>query len=347
MSSVHVAPTVPADACRVERLSAGRADGVEIVGLIAGDFIATVCPTRGMGLLDFCRRGSDGSPAIDLSWDAPIGRGPVHPSLVSLDSRGGLGWLDGFNELIARCGLSFNGPPGHDENGPPLEQHVTLHGRIANLPATSASVAMEGDAVVCRGVVHEATLFGASLTLATTITLSPDGTLRVQDVVSNPSARPQEMQLLYHINVNPLRLARSSNSAADLTLTPPPGPMQPRDETAAAGLDSWTRIDPPTPGYAEQVFFVTPEDDGSGRAATTLAGEDGQSLTVRQQLDTLPSLSIWKCFQPEADGYVLGIEPGTGFPNFKADERTAGRVVTLQPGESRSHEIELSLGGPA
>ena len=33
---------------------------------------------------------------------------------------GGLGWLEGFDELFVRCGLDSNGPPLFDAQGRPL-----------------------------------------------------------------------------------------------------------------------------------------------------------------------------------------------------------------------------------
>ena len=306
----------------------GPSDGVQVVTLRAGPFEATICPTRGMGVLDFGRR-------IDrrgIAWTSPV-RGPVHPGFVDLASRGGLGWLDGFTELVARCGLSFNGPPGHDAAGPPLEQDVTLHGRIANRSATGLRLSSDGEGLAVHGTTQEATLFGANLVLESSITLRPDGTLHVHDVVRNASARDAEMQLLYHINLDPAAVGENP------TLTPPAGEMQPRDAAAEAGLARWTQIDSPTAGYAEQVFFVTPTDEV---AITRLEGTAG-AIEVRQSRATLPALSLWKCFQPRADGYVLGIEPGTGFPNFKADERDAGRVVTLAAGQTQEHSVTIAI----
>ena len=73
-----------------------------------------------------------------LGWPSPV-LGPVHPSLVNLTDRGGLGWLTGFDELLCRCGLSSNGPPGEDiviaSNGQTTRTPLTLHGKIANRPA--------------------------------------------------------------------------------------------------------------------------------------------------------------------------------------------------------------------
>ena len=331
---VHVAADVPSNAVTVSRMAGGRSDGVVVIALRTGPLSLVVCPTRGLGLLSASYETAD--EPLRLGWDAPIGPHPVHPDRVALESRGGLGWLDGFNELLVRCGLSFNGPPGHDELGPPLETELTLHGRIANTPAEAVAISSEGDTLVCRAAVREATLFGANLHLATTLRLSPEGRIHIIDTVTNQSGREQEMQLLYHLNVDPRRLGDS------LTLTPPAGEVEPRDAAAEAGLANWTAVTPPEPGYAEQVFLLSPTETPDGTVTTSLAGDRG-SLTVRQSLETLPHLNVWKCFQDERDGYVLGLEPATGFPHFKAEERKAGRVVRLAPGEQRTHELLLTV----
>jgi hypothetical protein len=69
----------------------------------------------------------------------PLIQGPVHPK-SGLADRGGLGWLAGFDELLCRCGLAFNGPPGQDRGQP-----ITLHGRIANIPASVVEVSVSLD----------------------------------------------------------------------------------------------------------------------------------------------------------------------------------------------------------
>ena len=57
---------------------------------------------------------------------------------------GGLGWLDGFDELLARCGLENNGAPYEVKavNPDGSERHTTfgLHGKIANIPASYVAV---------------------------------------------------------------------------------------------------------------------------------------------------------------------------------------------------------------
>ncbi len=120
-------------------LRGGRRDGVNLIQLDNGALSMAIVPTRGMGLW----RGSFKGSA--LGWASPVLDGPVNPTFVHLADRGGLGWLDGFDELMVRCGLDSNGAPyeiplpGPDGS---TARHllVGLHGRVANIPAHHVSV---------------------------------------------------------------------------------------------------------------------------------------------------------------------------------------------------------------
>ncbi|MBN1590835.1 MAG: DUF4432 family protein, partial [Pirellulales bacterium] len=115
------------------RLSGGLRDGVDVVEVDNGTFRFVVIPTRGMGIW----RATLGP--LQLGWQSPV-KGPVHPSLVNLQSPDGLGWLTGFDELLARTGLESNGSPVFDENGTLL---YGLHGKIQNTPAHKVEVSIE------------------------------------------------------------------------------------------------------------------------------------------------------------------------------------------------------------
>ena len=99
-----------------------------------------VVPTRGMSIL-----GVTMGP-LRLGRDSPV-REVVHPSLINLHDREGLGWLDGFNEWLVRCGLEFAGHPGidtfRDNTGATSERRLTLHGKIGNIPASEVTVSVK------------------------------------------------------------------------------------------------------------------------------------------------------------------------------------------------------------
>ncbi|HMF36979.1 MAG TPA: DUF4432 family protein [Isosphaeraceae bacterium] len=91
----------------------GRREGVDLIEVSNGHLAFSVIPTRGMGLW----RGS--CLGNRLGWSSPVTDGPVNPPFVNLCGLGGLGWLDGFDELLARCGLAWSGLPSRSRRSSP------------------------------------------------------------------------------------------------------------------------------------------------------------------------------------------------------------------------------------
>lgn len=330
-----------ADNWRIEHrtLLGGVSSNVEVVDLCNGRLSVSVLPTRGMGVW---RAQLDETP---IGWSSPV-RHPVHPRHVELTARNGLGWLDGFNELICRCGLASNGPPGHDEGArSPVESQLTLHGRIANTPAHTVDVSVdesEGTLSV-TGIVDEATMFGPQLRMTSTIsTRAGSNSFTVGDVIENTGAGEAELQLLYHANIGPPFLE------AGASVLCPARTVVPRDARAAEGIDSFATYAGPTSGYAEQVYYFDPIADAENESLVLLRNAAGDlGLSVHFDGERLPCLAVWKCTQAEADGYVTGLEPATNYPNFKSFERQQERVVRLAPGETFRSWLRLEVHASA
>ena len=318
-------------------LRGGVSDGVDVVELNNGKLSVSILPTRGMGLW----RGRYEN--IEIGWNSPVKR-PVNPAFVDLSDRNGLGWLSGFNELLCRCGLSSNGPPGVDTivdaTGKRSETPLTLHGKIANLPAHRVEVRADsaGDGLlVVRGEVDESSMFGPSLRLSTSYeTIPGSNRLTIRDEVRNLSARSLEVQLLYHTNVGRPFL----DAGAKLVL--PVRQAAPRDPRAAEDVSTWQTYRGPTPGYAEQCYYAELIGDDREQTVVLLRNAAGdRGISLEYGIRALPCFTVWKCTQAEADGYVTGLEPATNFPNFKTFERSHGRVVTLAPQQSYATQLAL------
>ena len=71
------------------------------------------------------------------------------------------------------------------------------------------------------------------------------------------------------------------------------------------------------------------------------AGTRGASL--RFSTAALPYLTLWKNTAAMEDGYVVGIEPGTNFPNNRRIERKFGRVPKLGPGASHTMTLDFAI----
>jgi len=170
-------------------LRGGKQEGVDMITIDNGAMQIVVLPTRGMSIYEI-KKG-----AIRLGWDSPVEE-IVHPNLIDLESRGGLGWLEGFNEWMVRCGLEFAGHPGKDGKA-----DTTLHGKIQNIPAKKVEVFWDGDRVGVRGVVLEKFFHGPKLELVAEVsTASGSSDLRISDTIKNHGAHDQEFQLIYHGN---------------------------------------------------------------------------------------------------------------------------------------------------
>lgn len=318
----------------LRRMRGGVSDGIDVVTLNNGALEIDVLPTRGMGIWKGDCNG------LRLGWDSPVAL-PVHPAWVNLESRGGLGWLDGFHEWVCRCGLAFNGPPETDGDGTP----VTLHGKIANRAAHEVLLEIDDQngTLTLQGVIDETSMFGTNLRLTSRITLTAGKpTILIEDRVTNRSSGPQEYELLYHIN-------QGTPFLMDQALFETPyEEMSPRDERAVEGLDSWNVYAAPERGYAEQVYFFRPLSDEDGFGHALLRNDrDLTGLHVRFDTSALPYLAAWKNTQATEEGYVTGIEPCTDLPNHRSYERKQGRLQTIPPGGSVDHKLEISVARDA
>ena len=298
-----------------------------------------IIPTRGMGVLAV--RAGD----VRMGWDSPI-KDVVHPQYVNLDTRGGLGWLEGFNELMVRCGLEFAGGPGPDEfitnTGATATMDLTLHGKIANIPASEVEVIVDAEAphrIRVRGVVYEHTFHGPKLEMIGEISTTPGAdSFRIHDQVINHSANDQEVTLIYHTNFGaPILDAGAKLHAAAKK-------VRPINAHAAKALDHYATYAGPTDGFVEEVYLIEPYSDDKGRTSAVLANSKGNlAATMHWSVSELPYLTQWKNTVAEGDGYVTGIEPGTCYPLNRSAERAAGRLAVLKGRESRSITVDIGL----
>ena len=332
-------PTKFSWSVRQRTLHGGKQEGVEVIEVDNGALRFAVIPTRGMGVL----RVELGD--VRLGWDSPV-KEVVHPQFVNLPSRGGLGWLEGFNEFIVRCGLESCGAPGPDTfrnaAGGEVKRDLTLHGNIANTPASEVEVLIERAPpyrIRIRGRVDERSLFGPQFELWTEISTTPGSPeFRVEDQIRNVGASAQEFQLLYHINCGTplLEAGARFRGAAKRVL--------PANDYSAKQARQFDTFAGPKAGFAEQVYFMELLPDAAGHARVLLhnaAADRGVSLAFA--VEQLPCFTLWKNTAGLADGYVAGLEPGTGFPNPRSVERQAGRVPKLAPGETRNFVMDFAI----
>ena len=316
-------PGLPAGcSLHLVHLQGGLSRGMRALDINTGAMVLRVLPDRGMGIWKAWHKGEF------LGWESPVRNGPVHPALVNQERRAGLGWLDGFDELLCRCGLASVGPPGKEEGQFPF----TLHGRIANLPAWALELQVNrtDGKIVVRGTVDECSLFDHQFRLTTTYTLTPGSSrIDISDQVQNLSAKTDQFQLLYHLNVGRPILENGARVLA------PVRELSPQTPRAADGIDSWNQYGAPQQGFAEQVYLMHLQGDSNRNTLALLQSADRKrGVAVRFSLDTLPCFTVWKNTGAVEEGYVTGLEPATCFPNYRGFERESGRLRALGPGEA-------------
>ena len=312
-------------------LSGGLSDGVELVEIDNGRMRILVLPTRGMGIWKV-ELGDD-----TLGWKSPV-RGPVHPKYVPLFDPSGLGWLEGFDELLVRCGLESNGAPDFDEQGKLL---YPLHGRIGNRPAHFVDVTVDdaGGTITLRGIVEESRFHFQKLRLESTITTSFDSTsLKINDQVVNFGGTPAEMQMLYHLNLGEPLLQPGDQLVASVKS------LRNRDEPDAEQHDGWNQYTSPVAGQAETCHYLELHADSNGHSEVLLknaAGTSGISLNYDAKHPAL-------LFVVEKHGRERGTvmsrdwNPRPTIPTRGPRKPSTVRVVKLTPGESWSTELQLN-----
>ena len=145
--------------------------------------------------------------------------------------------------------------------------------------------------------------------------------------------------VLYHINLGWPLLDETA-----LLLGPgnPEEPPEPRDDEAKTGLDTWDQFSAPTPNFKERVFDHRPVAGTDARAEARLENPHlGLTFSVRFRPEELPEFVQWTM---TGEGtYVLGLEPATCRVEGPSAEEAAGRLIHLEPGETRSHQLEIEV----
>jgi hypothetical protein len=209
------------------------------------------------------------------------------------------------------------------------------------LPAHHLTLEIDESAGVLtlRGVVDEARLFFQSLRLTTTLTTRiGSDEFAWTDEVENVGGRDASLQMLYHFNIGKPLLKSGAR------ITAPLGMVAPKTEVAAsAGIDAWNVMPPPRPESSEQVYVLDLAADGDGNTSVLLSElADGHAVSLRFNKRTLPCFTVWRNTPAEIDGYVLGLEPATNYPNPRAFEKEHGRVILLKPGQKWSGAVSAT-----
>jgi len=274
-----------------------------------------------------------------LAWLSRSGITPPQPF-----SDRGIDWLRTFGGgLFTTCGLSHVGGPETNAYG-----ERGLHGLISNTPAELESV-IQPDPFAGKldmhltGRMHQTQVFGPHLELKRTIS----GTLgqaiiRIHDEVVNLGNSPTPHMLLYHLNFGwPL-----VDEGTDLLWR---GTWQARDANPNNPIfregSSFRKCPAPLDAHrdgGEEAAFIDITPDGTGQCVCGLYNARlGIAVAVRFNKKQLPWLTNWQHWGKGE--YVTGMEPGTHPPIGQAKAREQHSLIFLEPGESRTYDLEIEV----
>lgn len=272
-----------------------------------------------------------------LGWQSNTG----FPGPWSFESEG-LGWLRGFGGgLLTTCGLEhtmFMAEVDVTNYGYPpyVKQVYGLHGRISYLPARLTGHGERWDGDTCTlwasGEITQARVFGEQFVLRRTIeAVVGESRLKIHDVVENIGNAPTPHMYLYHVNVGFPVLDDGSE-----LLVPATNPV-PRGNHDVSGYRTFQG---PTAGYVEQVTEHDIHGEANGNVPCAIVNRQrgvGAYEVFNQR--QLPHHFIWRMMGNGT--YACGIEPSTNSTKGRAAEEAAGKIAILQPGESRTYDLEL------
>ncbi|RKS87734.1 uncharacterized protein DUF4432 [Orbus hercynius] len=311
-------------------LKGGKQEGSQVITISSDNFSINLSPTRGMGIL------SAQGDGIRLGWDSPVNE-VVNPANINLESRGGIGWLDGFNEMMVRCGFEWTGHAVAADG-----MMYTLHGRAGNTPVSKLIVEIDEQApytITVKGLIKENTFKNSHLETWAGLSYVPgEQSFTVHDVVTNKGDYTRDYQIIYHSNYGQPILQEGAKFVA------PVKEISPFNDYAKQGLKDWQTYLGPTKGFDEMVFNIYPYADAQGQTQVMLANKAGdKGAGIAFNVQELPVLSLWKNTDTLKQGYVTGLEPGTSFAYPVTIEREQKRVRQLAPGQSATFTLVYSL----
>jgi len=260
------------------------------------------------------------------------------------DVNRGIEWLWTFpGGLVTTCGLTHVGGPEADDSG-----ERGLHGRFSNLPAQVESIVQPNLGtgnleMSITALVKESRVFGPNLELRRTISGTVgEPALRIHDVVTNVGNARTPHMLLYHCNYGWPLVDKGTKIVW-------------KGRCVSRGLDMDNAIfnsthdyrvsQPPRErhrGTGEACGFIDAAPDADGMCNVGLHNEKlGLAVAMRYPKKQLPSLANWQHWGPGE--YVTGLEPGTNPPIGQAKARAQKQLLHLEPGQSRTYNLEIRV----
>ena len=322
-------------------LSDGQARGVRVLEFRTGTgFCFKVLVDRGMdvGYCDY--------QGASLAWVPPS----LFPGPWFFEQQTEFGWLRAaLGGFCNTCGLVHIGNPESDSvehyNFPSRrEERYGVHDRVALLPAQIIRYGehWEGDECIleAEGKVTQVQAYGEHLVLTRRYTAKlGESRFLLHDEVMNAGYLPTVHMLLYHINVGFPFLGETGELFA-----PTRSPQSLSVGRAPGDCNDYKRFIAPQKDWVMEGYELPMTAGKDGRVRVALVNPDlhqeGRAVYLIYQKDQLPNFLEWRMMAEST--YAVGIEPCTNSFGREAVRRR-GEMIVLQPGETRSYDLEIGV----
>lgn len=301
------------------RLVGGKGDGMRLLQIRnAAGLEMTVSSDRCADISRLIFKGDN------MGYFSPSGY--VAPSYY--DGKG-LGFLKSFTAgFLTTCGLVAVGAPCIDDG-----EELPQHGTIGNTPCEKIWWDEDDENIYVHANINDSGIFARKLYLKRLICISKkESKFTITDTVENQGDTESPVMILYHMNMGYPLL--SENAVVEI----PSVSVKPRDDHAAKDLDTWYKMLQPTVGFEEQCYV---HRFGSNAYASIYNPDIRKGLSITFDPRCLDHLTEWKMMGHR--DYVLGLEPGNCHTNGRNIVRKEGDLKFLQPGESTSFEVIVTL----
>lgn len=308
-------------------LSGGRASGVRAFDIRNGAGLEfTVLADRCLDIAGLSFKG------INYSYITKTGI--VAPQFYEAKDTGFL--RSAFLGFLTTCGLRNVGSPSKEN-----DEDFSLHGRISNIPGEEVFANTEWiddvPVMTIGGKMREARFFGENLVLSRRITCKyGDNKIIIHNEIENLGFKKEALMLLFHFNIGYPMLDENS------ILVTPTEKLNPRDQEAEKGADTYNICQEPTAGYLEQVFYHDLKSDHNGSTCAALINHKLQSgVAIHFNKQQLFNFTQWK--QMGEGEYVVGMEPCNCYVGGRSDPRNRNIMEFLEPGEIRHFDLSIEL----
>lgn len=307
---------------REYKLSGGKADGVSAIDIWNGAHLHfTVLPDRGFDIYTVRYKNRN------MSFHTPSGIvAPAYYNDVNAK------WLRSFGGgFLCTCGLQNIG------NNDNIEPDLSLHGRISNTPSENICVDLSNDglSVTLSGIMREAVIFGANLTLKRSITCKYScDEIEFNDTITNLGYKREPLSILYHFNLGYPLLSENSIPFIPAVATTP------RNKHAESDIDNWRAVYPPKENFEEMCYYHFLSDN--------VVGIDNPDINTSMRIafessdDILDRVVQWRMFG--SGNYVMGLEPASCTLEGRKDAIANGSQKYIEARSSVVNRFRITFG---